>query len=154
MSLGVGSCLSLHPTDQVKTLILFCSNTYSYPSTDTEACVSSLLDTSVRHSPHFDWVVAHLGSCFPHTVTSRVLSLGLRYSLYILVLNLASYRPLGNLLLLHQQIPAVRNYLYQRFPNWCRWLISSPTSAPPTPSSWRRLFKRLSRWNSNCSIAC
>ena len=47
-------------------------------STDTEACVSSLLDTSVRHSPHFDWVVAHLGSCFPHTVTSRVLSLGLR----------------------------------------------------------------------------
>ena len=51
-----------------------------YPvfSTDTEACISSLLDTSVRHSPHFDWVVAHLGSCFPHTVTSRVLSLGLR----------------------------------------------------------------------------
>ena len=40
----------------------------------------SLLDTSVRHSPHFDWVVAHLGSCFPQTVTSRVLSLGLRFS--------------------------------------------------------------------------
>ena len=54
------------------------SETLSCSSTDTEACISSLLDTSVRHSPHFDWVVAHLGSCFPHTVTSRVLSLGLR----------------------------------------------------------------------------
>ena len=32
----------------------------------------------MRHAPHFDWVVAHLGSCFPHTVTSRVLSLGLK----------------------------------------------------------------------------
>ena len=47
-------------------------------TTDTEACVASLLETSVRHAPHFDWVVAHLGSCFPRTVTSRVLSLGLR----------------------------------------------------------------------------
>jgi integrator complex subunit 5 len=46
-------------------------------STDTQACVSSLLETSVRYAPHFDWVVAHLGSCFPHTVTSRVLALGL-----------------------------------------------------------------------------
>ena len=34
---------------------------------DTESCVAALLETSVRHTPHFDWVVAHIGSCFPHT---------------------------------------------------------------------------------------
>lgn len=26
---------------------------------------NALLDTSVQHSPHFDWVVAHIGSSFP-----------------------------------------------------------------------------------------
>ena len=67
------------------------ANTNLNLSTDTEACVSSLLDTSVRHSPHFDWVVAHLGSCFPHTVTSRVLSLGLRYPLCFLVFQEVIY---------------------------------------------------------------
>lgn len=36
------------------------------------------LDTSVKHSPHFDWVVAHVGSCFPNTVITRVLSVGLK----------------------------------------------------------------------------
>ncbi|KAG5897481.1 hypothetical protein JTB14_031106 [Gonioctena quinquepunctata] len=45
---------------------------------DTEACISALLDTSVKHSPHFDWVVAHVGSCFPNTVITRVLSCGLK----------------------------------------------------------------------------
>lgn len=30
------------------------------------------------HSPHFDWVVAHVGSSFPHTVITRVLSCGLK----------------------------------------------------------------------------
>ncbi|KAJ9588448.1 hypothetical protein L9F63_018181 [Diploptera punctata] len=45
---------------------------------DTETCISALLDTSVAHSPHFDWVVAHVGSCFPHTVITRVLSCGLK----------------------------------------------------------------------------
>ncbi|KAG8227424.1 hypothetical protein J437_LFUL000433 [Ladona fulva] len=45
---------------------------------DTETCINSLLDTSVVHSPHFDWVVAHVGSCFPHTVITRVLSCGLK----------------------------------------------------------------------------
>ncbi|PSN39828.1 hypothetical protein C0J52_19183 [Blattella germanica] len=45
---------------------------------DTEACINALLDTSVAHSPHFDWVVAHVGSCFPHTVITRVLSCGLK----------------------------------------------------------------------------
>ncbi|NWS79133.1 INT5 protein, partial [Crotophaga sulcirostris] len=43
-----------------------------------EACVDALLDTSVQHSPHFDWVVAHIGSSFPNTIISRVLSCGLR----------------------------------------------------------------------------
>ncbi len=33
---------------------------------------------SVRHSPHFDWVVAHIGGCFPDTVINRVLNVGLK----------------------------------------------------------------------------
>jgi len=45
---------------------------------DADSCIASLLETSVRHTPHFDWVLAHIGSCFPHTVTHRVLSVGLR----------------------------------------------------------------------------
>ncbi|XP_022918107.2 integrator complex subunit 5 [Onthophagus taurus] len=45
---------------------------------DTEACISALLDTSVEHSPNFDWVVAHVGSCFPNTVITRVLTCGLK----------------------------------------------------------------------------
>ncbi len=39
--------------------------------------MSALLDTSVKHAPHVDWVVAHIGSCFPHTVIRRVLAVGL-----------------------------------------------------------------------------
>ncbi|XP_044730967.1 integrator complex subunit 5 [Chrysoperla carnea] len=45
---------------------------------DTETCISALLDSSVKHSPHFDWVVAHVGNCFPDTVITRVLSCGLK----------------------------------------------------------------------------
>lgn len=45
---------------------------------DTESCIKALLDTSVSHGPHFDWVVAHVGSCFPNTVITRVLSCGLK----------------------------------------------------------------------------
>jgi len=45
---------------------------------DTESCIAALLETSVKHTPHFDWVIAHVGSCFPHTVTERVLSVGLK----------------------------------------------------------------------------
>lgn len=45
---------------------------------DTESCIKALLDTSVLHSPYFDWVVAHVGSCFPNTVITRVLSCGLK----------------------------------------------------------------------------
>ncbi|KAL7395292.1 hypothetical protein ABVT39_013866 [Epinephelus coioides] len=43
-----------------------------------DACVDALLDTSVQHSPHFDWVVAHIGSAFPGTIISRVLACGLK----------------------------------------------------------------------------
>lgn len=43
-----------------------------------DACVNAIIDTSVKHSPHFDWVVAHIGSCFPTTIINRVLSLGLK----------------------------------------------------------------------------
>lgn len=39
---------------------------------------SIFTDTSVKHSPNFDWVVAHVGSCFPNTVITRVLSVGLK----------------------------------------------------------------------------
>lgn len=46
--------------------------------TNTEACVSALLETSVAHSPNFDWVVALVGSCFSKTVITRILVLGLR----------------------------------------------------------------------------
>jgi len=53
-------------------------NSPDYTMSDTESCVAALLETSVRHTPHFDWVVAHIGSCFPHTVTHRVLSVGLK----------------------------------------------------------------------------
>nr|XP_054770296.1 integrator complex subunit 5-like [Lytechinus pictus] len=43
-----------------------------------DPCVDALLNTSVQHSPHFDWVVAHIGSCFPTTIITRVLSCGLK----------------------------------------------------------------------------
>ncbi|XP_014817689.1 PREDICTED: integrator complex subunit 5, partial [Calidris pugnax] len=43
-----------------------------------DACVDALLDTSLQHSPHFDWVVAHIGSSFPSTIINRVLSCGLK----------------------------------------------------------------------------
>jgi len=29
--------------------------------TDASGYVDSLIDTSVRHAPHFDWIVAHIG---------------------------------------------------------------------------------------------
>lgn len=47
-------------------------------SDETEACISILLETFVQHSPHFDWVVARLGSCFPLKVISKILQCGLK----------------------------------------------------------------------------
>ncbi|XP_005098705.1 integrator complex subunit 5 [Aplysia californica] len=43
-----------------------------------DMCVDALLEASVRYSPHFDWVVAHIGSCFPRTIITRVLNCGLK----------------------------------------------------------------------------
>ncbi|BFZ06008.1 hypothetical protein BsWGS_09047 [Bradybaena similaris] len=43
-----------------------------------DMCVDSLLEASVKFSPHFDWVVAHIGSCFPRTIITRVLNCGLK----------------------------------------------------------------------------
>ena len=41
-------------------------------------CIKPLLETSATYTPHFDWVVAHIGSCFPGTIIERVLAVGLR----------------------------------------------------------------------------
>lgn len=46
--------------------------------TNAESCIKDLLDISEQHSPYFDWVVAHVGSCFPNFVITRVLSCGLK----------------------------------------------------------------------------
>ncbi|XP_060065728.1 integrator complex subunit 5-like isoform X2 [Ylistrum balloti] len=43
-----------------------------------DSCVDALLEASVKYSPHFDWVVAHIGSCFPDTIITRVLMCGLK----------------------------------------------------------------------------
>ncbi|XP_035169818.1 integrator complex subunit 5, partial [Oxyura jamaicensis] len=50
----------------------------SLVATCPDACVDVLLDTSVQHSPHFDWVVAHVAAAFPGAVIGRVLACGLR----------------------------------------------------------------------------
>lgn len=47
-------------------------------SDKTEVVVSILLEASSRHAPHYDWVVAHIGGCFPETVINRVLAVGLK----------------------------------------------------------------------------
>lgn len=40
-------------------------------SAETEDCIAILLSTYVQNSPHFDWVVARLGGCFPLKVISK-----------------------------------------------------------------------------------
>jgi len=40
---------------------VYCGITLYSMDTDASGYVDSLLDASVRHSPHFDWVVAHIG---------------------------------------------------------------------------------------------
>ncbi|XP_075212361.1 integrator complex subunit 5 omd [Lycorma delicatula] len=67
------SCRATRTLIEINTQCLSC-----LMHSNTDACINALLDTSVHHSPHFDWVVAHVGSCFPHTVITRVLSCGLR----------------------------------------------------------------------------
>lgn len=67
------SCRATRSLIDITTQCLSCLMNY-----DTESCINALLDTCVAHSPHFDWVVAHVGSCFPRTVMTRVLSCGLK----------------------------------------------------------------------------
>lgn len=47
-------------------------------NSNPDACIDALLKTSAKHSPNFDWVVAHIGSCFPNTIITRVLACGLK----------------------------------------------------------------------------
>ena len=70
--------LDLNPTRILIDLTSKSLNGLICDTEETETCVSALLDTSVAHSPHFDWVVAHVGGCFPETVIRRVLTVGLK----------------------------------------------------------------------------
>uniref|UniRef100_A0A1B6D092 Integrator complex subunit 5 n=1 Tax=Clastoptera arizonana TaxID=38151 RepID=A0A1B6D092_9HEMI len=67
------SCRATRTLIDLNTQCLTCLMHYN-----TETCINALLVTSVQHSPNFDWVVAHVGSSFPHTVITRVLSCGLK----------------------------------------------------------------------------
>ncbi|WAR31568.1 INT5-like protein [Mya arenaria] len=44
----------------------------------TASYVDALLEASVKYTPHFDWVVAHIGSAFPQAIITRVLMCGLK----------------------------------------------------------------------------
>ncbi|XP_013776240.1 integrator complex subunit 5-like [Limulus polyphemus] len=68
--------MSCHPT---RTLMNLTTQSLSILiESDPDVCIDSLLEISVQHSPHFDWVVAHIGSCFPQTIISRVIACGLK----------------------------------------------------------------------------
>ncbi|KAG8185764.1 hypothetical protein JTE90_000747 [Oedothorax gibbosus] len=67
---------SCPPTRSLIDLTTQCLSTLVSSNPDT--CIDALIETSVRHSPHFDWVVAHIGSCFPNTVITRVLACGMK----------------------------------------------------------------------------
>ncbi|XP_062562953.1 integrator complex subunit 5 [Armigeres subalbatus] len=45
---------------------------------EVDACIAGLLNTFAQYSPHFDWVVARLGGCFPSKVISKILYCGLK----------------------------------------------------------------------------
>lgn len=45
---------------------------------EVDACITGLLNTFAQYSPHFDWVVARLGGCFPSKVISKMLYCGLK----------------------------------------------------------------------------
>lgn len=68
--------MSCPPTRTLIDLTTQCLSTLVSSNPDT--CIDALIETSVRHSPHFDWVVAHIGSCFPTTVITRVLACGMK----------------------------------------------------------------------------
>uniref|UniRef100_A0A182IPK9 Integrator complex subunit 5 C-terminal domain-containing protein n=1 Tax=Anopheles atroparvus TaxID=41427 RepID=A0A182IPK9_ANOAO len=45
---------------------------------EVDGCIGELLAIYGTHSPHFDWVVARLGGCFPLKLISSMLSVGLQ----------------------------------------------------------------------------
>ncbi|XP_052267414.1 integrator complex subunit 5-like [Dreissena polymorpha] len=47
-------------------------------SAEAATYVDALLEASVKFSPHFDWVVAHIGSAFPKVIITRVLLCGIK----------------------------------------------------------------------------
>ncbi|KAG1668414.1 Integrator complex subunit 5 [Nymphon striatum] len=54
-------------------------------NSNVDICIDALLNMSVQHSPYFDWFIAHIGSCFPNTIITRVLACGLKDFYYIAV---------------------------------------------------------------------
>nr|KAG5694555.1 hypothetical protein BaRGS_032500 [Batillaria attramentaria] len=50
----------------------------NFINTNPEAWAPIVSSASVKYSPHFDWVVARIGSCFPTTIITRVLNCGLK----------------------------------------------------------------------------
>lgn len=114
-----------------------------------DACVDALLDTSVQHSPHFDWVVAHIGSAFPGTIISRVLACGLKdfcshgskdQGLMVMVVDKGSRVPkigsvvgiLGHLAAHHSD--SIRKELLRMFQESLN--PSSPLSPTSSSTSW------------------
>lgn len=45
---------------------------------NSESCLKLLLDISVSNSPNYDWVIAHIGNCFPHIFIDKILLSGLK----------------------------------------------------------------------------
>lgn len=43
-------------------------------NSNPDVCINCLLDSAVKHSPHFDWVVAYIGSYFYKSIINRLLS--------------------------------------------------------------------------------
>lgn len=62
----------------IKTLLSVATNCFAQlTAVEVEAAITVLLNTFVKHAPHFDWVVARLGHCFSHTVITRIVHFGL-----------------------------------------------------------------------------
>ncbi|ELT95971.1 hypothetical protein CAPTEDRAFT_186694 [Capitella teleta] len=80
VSVGINEALQFWVScPATKTLLDISSECVSsMVNSNPESSVDALLDASVKYSPHFDWVVAHIGSCFPQTIINRVLQCGLR----------------------------------------------------------------------------
>ncbi|KAK0086015.1 hypothetical protein PV325_004038 [Microctonus aethiopoides] len=47
-------------------------------TTEGESCMNVLTESIAGYNPYFDWVVAHIGSCFPNLVIKKVLLWGLK----------------------------------------------------------------------------